>query len=276
MFAKVLKQYRERAGLTRAELAGRIGKSPQFVGALEHIESPKTPSLETLKKLICVLAEPSQRDMEGRQVSNALLRRVAADLALAALDLGTVMKAEPDAVTLDEEVEEQATVKEGARIWILSDRLAEALFDEIAEKTARTINQHKAHYVYFVPFRGWKSHWQVAIESLRTHLDTSILHDHVTVYELSDCAFGCRLRITNPHSENRTARYSLGAGDQSDLLYYPAPMELIVKTVETLSEICLLEKHKHHQSADGTVTDPQLGSIRRVFPERRASQGASL
>lgn len=60
-FDQILRQLRESRGLSRRELAVTIGRSPQFIGALEA-DLSKKPSVETLRSLVIALSlMPAER-----------------------------------------------------------------------------------------------------------------------------------------------------------------------------------------------------------------------
>jgi len=267
-FAVVLEYYREQAGLSRAELATLIAKTPQFVAALESRNKPKQPSLETLHDLIPALATRAVKGPIPPKASPEVWSwKVAVDLALSAIGLD-VPAGVP--VTLAEELADQAGLSEGTKIWILTDLLAEAESQEFARQTAD--NTLKGiEYSYFVPFSMDESHWRRAVDSIRRlrKSSTGKLDDALTMYQISNCAFPCRLRISNPLHNERKGTYGLGwASARAHFLFYPAPRDLLHDTVRVLGEL-IGQLSTGPTRPDGICGNERLGFIRQLFPARK-------
>lgn len=266
-FAHFLEKYRRRGGFSQAELAKRISKSPQYISALERQKGAKSPSVQALKELVNALA----RDKKTRVIDF----RAAVDLTLSAMDLDIAFEIP---INIIEELESQAEVPEESEIWILSDILAEAESKDFAKITAQNIVERRVRYTYFVPFAAEDLNWQRAIKWLLDYVDLELLKESTSIYQISNCAFTSRLRITNPRTNESSARYSLGARGKTHLRFYPAPTELVVKTVHTVMELLLRveeqeqgQTREHEPPNDSIVGHQKLGFMRRVFPPRAGS-----
>lgn len=264
-FAIHLRNYRDRLRLTRNDLALQVGKSYQYIAALEQAASDKVPSLDTLAALIRVLARPITGSADAT-LSARESRAIAADLAFSALGLhfDHLFGIQPANIT-----EELSAQSHASSIWIVSDQLAESLSQRYAARTAEHVRQGVS-YTFFLPFSGRQSQWERALKWIAAHATESEMQEKIVVYQVSDVAFFARLRITNPHGDDRTAVYNLGPSTSGPehALFYPAPMELVVDVVRALSELLLLYQQQPADPGDGIVTDARLGSIRRVFPNR--------
>ncbi len=262
-FAEVLERSRRERGFSQAELARRISKSPQYISALERQRGATFPSVNTLRKLVTKLAQDEDEGVTNLQV--------ASDLALSGIGLDLRFKLP---VNIMKELADQGKAPVGSEFWILSDVLVEAESKDFAEITAENIVKRRMRYTYFVPFSGERYHWQRARKWLQELVvDLELLKKHTSIYQISDCAFTSRLRITNPRGDEPTARYGLGARERMHLNFYPAPQELVVRTVSVLNTLLLLEEEQRRaaqekgEPTDWIFGDCRLGFIRRVFPE---------
>lgn len=171
----------------------------------------------------------------------------------------------------------QSQAPEESEIWVLSDVLAEGERRDFAETTAQNIVERRMRYSYFIPFSvGEGFNWQRAIRWIEDHMQSldpkADLRRNVAVYQLSDCAFSARLRITNPRSNMPSARYSLGAREWTQAMFMPAPTDLVVSTVARLIELLARVEEAQHLSAPDAQSihgealgHPNLGFIRRLF-----------
>lgn len=274
-FAHVLKKYRRLRDFSQAELAKLISKSPQYISALERQKGAKSPSVQALKELVNVLA----RD----ETTGVIDFQAARDLAFSGVGLDITL---PIPVNIEEELG-QAEAHEESEIWVFTDILAEAESRDFAKITAANIVNKRMRYTYFVPFSGEGFNWQRAIKWLLDHArlldaDLELPKESISIYQISDCTFTSRLRITNPRSNEPSARYSLGARGKTHLMFSPAPTDLVLKTVHTIIELLsLVEEQEQGQTPEGEppndsiVGHQKLGFIRRVFPNRAGSFAVS-
>jgi transcriptional regulator with XRE-family HTH domain len=277
-FAAILRKHRERLGLSRKQLAIQTDLSPNYIGMLEDADNAaeKTPSIETLRLLIKHLAQSKSK----------FNRRIAMEIAWAAVGAGMQLPPLEEVAppTLREEIDSQRELPKGTEIWIVSDVIAEGQHVRYANATAYNIVSKSFKYTYFVPFR-LQGNWMVAHEYLRDAVKAAdgCLEESVRVFAISDCAFACRLVITNPASRTPHGRYSLVVDpdvpheqleDADDLgvvepfVYRPAPSELVKSMTTTLSQLVKLADLAIARGDAGVVIDSsrELGSIQRLFP----------
>lgn len=223
--------------------------------------------MEVLKRLVKALA--------WEETTGLVNYQAAAELTLSGIDMDMPFEIP---VNIEDEMESQSEAPEGSEIWVLTDFLAEGKHRRFAEVTAKNIVERRMVYSYFIPFSSGEGfNWRRAIQRIENHvggLDPSFdPNKSVAVYQLSDCAFSARLRITNPRSDVPTARYSLGTSKSTHLMFTPAPTELVLNTVAWLTELLSRVEEEEHTSAPKlepingkALGHPKLGFIRRVFP----------
>ncbi len=195
-----------------------------------------------------------------------------------ALDLDVVGSL-PMPDNTEEELKSQAEApRGGSEIWIITDVLGEAEDRTYARKTVDNILNRRLKYRYFLPFDSQE--WIQAKEWLEDEArsagaDPDVLEGYISVFDLSDCAFSCRLRITNPRSTHPVARYGFGPRATAQAMFPAAPMDLVIRTVTTLTRLLrkLEDRERQPNQDDQSKPGPAVGShelgfIRRRFPER--------
>lgn len=269
-FAHFLRFYRQERGETQAHVAKIVSTSPQNISALERQDGAKTPSMKVLKRIVRHLAWDSEKALWNIQAAR--------DLAFSGLDLDLPLLV---SANIDQELASQAESPEGSEIWIVSDVLAEAESREFARHTVKNILKRKLRYTYFVPFSSAERfHWEKALkwlqdEAKRHEKGRERLDERVAVFQVSDCAFSARLRITNPRREP-TATYGLGKRERAHMMFTPVPTDLVVKTVQRLTDLLGLvegqeqDKPQDRQTTESLIFGPifggkELGHIRRVY-----------
>ncbi len=272
--AFAIRFHRVRLGLTREALAKHIHRSASFIAALERRQPAgdeiKSPSLDTLNRLIDVLAT-----VEGKP--NEKITRIAAQLAFAAVGLESSVFDDLGSQSVPDELENQASVLQQSQIWVLSDILAEGEDHAWAERVVQNIADRGVQYTYFVPF-GRQTNWATAIQNIKYALGKNNVEadEHVTAYRLSDVAFTCRARITNPYSANPTGVYSVLVPSGNSVAaarsyeFPPMPPEVVLGTVRTIKNLISLEDGHRRQSdqSSSVAADPALGSIEHIYPPR--------
>ncbi|MGI0016971.1 MAG: helix-turn-helix transcriptional regulator, partial [Nitrososphaera sp.] len=117
---------RERAGLSRSQLAKKIGVSSSYLSMLENstYQNSKSPSLDILRQLYHSLSKSRQSD--------------AFDLIQAILETDELAPSVMPYGGLSEESQRQlkADVRE---VWIISDLLGENVYDGLFEATYSNI-----------------------------------------------------------------------------------------------------------------------------------------
>jgi transcriptional regulator with XRE-family HTH domain len=247
-FADVLRRYRERRRISQATLASEIDVKPQYISALENVKGGKAPSLKVLHRLVNSLgAQGLSTDW-----------RLAAELSLAAIGVAVPFEMP---ITMEQEIAEQRAVPTNSEIWILSDLFAEAILEEFAQATAENIRRG-VKYSYFVPFELQDLPARAAVDSIRQagRLADDDLHRSIQLFGISNCAFTCRLRITNPGKRSPSARYSVGSSARGDVLFYDAPLEMVTKTASVLHTLIYAQKTSQ---GDKPVGSPEIGYVKK-------------
>lgn len=277
-FAQTLQKFREEDKLTRKDLAERIDKSPQFVAALENPKTEKAPSFETLRDLVYVLAG----DPTEHYASVNLTR--ARDLLFSAIGIPYELNVP---YGLEQEVTEQVEAAAGGtEFWIISDTLGEAQEARFAKAVAENIVHVKARYLYFIPLLSDPRISENVLINLRAHkgMTEDILAERVAIFEVSRCAFPCRLRITDPNGMNPQGRYNLGARGASEQQFYQMPTELLVQAIQVYSDLLQMVLTREALATAGEarvegkkaadknelIGTRETGYIRRVFPKSNA------
>lgn len=274
-FSTILKKRRESLGLSRRELANKIKKSQSYILALEDPNSERKPSLETLRRIVFFLS-CNKEQFQSLSVDNInpvnwrkIDSKVPFRLILSAIGIEPEVLSGLPFSRKDGELKEQTKLEEGAEVWVVSDLLYEAMSKEYAEYTANNIKKRGIKYIYFLPTYVHESHWKRAIEYIKAGISESaeMVHESVRLYYVARCAFGCRLRISNPRGQSPTASYSLSSGPAREYLHYPVPSELITTMVRTFDELIHIEEQKSDSDWAYSV---ELGAIRLIFPEKKA------
>lgn len=261
-FSRFLEFYRRERGLSQAGLAHRIGKTPQYISALELQKGAHVPSVRTLKSLINVLVLDEKTGYTDFQA--------ASDLAFSALDMAPLSMP----TSFSQELEREKKEPKGSTIWVITDFLLEAQERQFARSVLSNIVEREMKYNYFISSSlGSRLQWERAykwMENEAKNLENGLtkLNQQVSVFELPDCAFISRLRIINPHGPYPEGHYDLGGLSRNNYVFLPVPIELVVRTVDTLSELLItLEDEKGQQSENNPVVGhEELGFIRRLFP----------
>jgi transcriptional regulator with XRE-family HTH domain len=278
-FGEILKERRKALKLSREGFAKRAGVSPNYIISIEA-RGNRIPHRKTLFDIIRIAA---CRDEDRATNANAERRRpswgeVDGEVVvrmLAAVDDSAQIDVKKDLrlrrhPKFDEELQEQHAEPTGSEVWIISDVLAEANDPEAARRTAQNISEKKMMYRFFVPFSSSDLHWKNAIDHLSAALGDSrrgFLEERVRVYRLSDCAFNCRVRISQPGTDTSQGRYNIGgvSGDEIELV--PAPHSLMTWTAKNLGTLC------ERADAGWPSSDPHVGLIERVYPSPVAAGG---
>lgn len=274
VFGDMLRERREKLQLTRDEFASRASVSANYLISIEA-RGNRIPHRKKLLDIIRVAScwTPAQartaNAKKGLPPWTEINGAVVATM-LTAVDDSAHVNLERDLrlhrhPTLKDELAEQHEEPEGSEVWILSDILAEAQDAEAAKRTADNIATKRMTYRFFVPFSSPQVHWQTAIDQLEAAVGRArkgLLQERVRIYRLSDCAFGCRVRISRPDSEAPVGRYSIGGTSGDAIEFVPAPPALMAKIATNLGTLC------KRADAGWTSSDPVVGVIERVYPPR--------
>lgn len=211
--------------------------------------------MDTLHALIDTLAKdpnnPNNYDWE-----------TAAKLALAGVGLELPFP-------LPHNIQEEAEDQIGKEVWVISDVLAESLDRDFAHAVGDNITQTESTYIYFVQAGGLRTRWTRALDWIQEKMpkgEPDLLSDRISVYEISRCAFTARMKITHPRGRHPAGHYGLGARDGSLLFFQPVPPEIVLNTVDIISELLLIESQKDDSTTKKMVGDPDIGFIRKLFP----------
>ena len=265
-FAYVLSELRRRSGLTQRALAERINKTPAYVCALEAETGEKTPSLETLRDLVGVLAA-DDRKPHGLDVGVVL--------PLIGAVFGWTFDLVPPEVSAEAEYLE--AFKQAHVVWSASDVLIEAQSLTMAEQLAENIRANQTRFVFLVPFSV--SSWQCTrlLENLeRSGLTIRDIEKHVSIFYASQSAFPCHYQICDPLSSNAQGFYFLGTGNPSGpVTVHRMPVEVRTKVVEVLRNLCSmfhsrLYSTQRNELVSDVVGDFIHGHIQLQFPVDRA------
>lgn len=276
-FGKLIESRRRQLQLTREELAGLVGLSADYLADLET-RGTKRPRLEKLANIARIVAcysrdQAKKADVaRGKPTWDEVNREVALEVMLLAMRVEV-----PDLfknlgmIDFVKEIAEQHQEPEESEIWIISDILAEAIDPGTASKTADNIRDKRIRYRFFVPNSSADVHWRTAVDHIREALGTdgSRVHEHVSVYKLSDCAFACRLRIAGigaPDSVQPSGRYTILGSGARDARLVNAPPALVANITTLLWTLC-------HRADAGPYEDPAVGAISKVFPQSEPRRG---
>lgn len=217
--AVVLTQLRERAGLSRSQLAKKIGVSQAYLAMLENstYQNPKSPSLEVLRQLYHCLSQSKQRD------AFALIQAVleVEDITPSIMPYGGLVD------------EAKRQLKEDVKeIWIISDLLGENIYEKLFETTYNNILKKNVSYVYFLPFGS--DQWHGLIERLKRmkKISTAQLERCVTCIECSPLMFMARIALFNPR--DKTAHGTITLGSMSSFTLFQLERDQIEGICKTL------------------------------------------
>lgn len=282
---KVLRDNRKRLGLSRKDLATAIGRTASYIAALEDPNGSKTPSREVLLRLADALSCPDRKTalslaLPGGFSADICDSEIRLEVILAALEASREELVGIVPWRARKELTQQSELRAGANVWIITNFIAEARFEDAARQTADNIVNNGISYSYFVPFSTPSRLWQDAVNSIGSWIalrHQTLLRERIRVYRLADCAFGSRMRISLPPGAPPVARYSISAAPgtkdsgEGPPFFYPVPQDLadgIVQTLRTLIDRC-------DDSQDiGKACPNELGLLRQVFPaEDNPSEG---
>jgi transcriptional regulator with XRE-family HTH domain len=250
--AVALTQLRERAGLSRSELAKKIGVSHAYLAMLENsnYQNPKSPSLEVLRQLYHTLSQSRQKDAFA--IIQAVLE--VEDIAPPILTHGG----------LDDEARRQLK-EDVSEIWIISDLLGENIHEKLFETTYNNILKRNVSYVYFLPFGS--DQWHGLIERLKRtkKMRTEQLQRCVTCIECAPLMFMARIALFNPREKSTHGTITLGSmGSYTFFQLEKEQIENICKTL--LVPVQNLTLAKTNRDFPKTISLPS-GRFDLVFPK---------
>jgi len=262
-FSRFLEFYRRERNLTQAELARKIGKTPQYISALERQKGAHVPSTKVLRSLANVLVLDEETGYTDFQA--------ASDLAFSALDMMPLSMP----TNFSQELEREKKAPEGSSIWVITDFLLEAQERRFARSVLSNIIERGMKYSYFIPFGGSvgpRLQWERAyrwMENEAKGLEDGLtkLNQQISAFELPDCAFISRLRIINPYGPYPEGHYDFGGVSKNNYVFLPISTDLLFNTISTFSELLITLEDEGEQS-DGKkiVGHKETGFIRRLFP----------
>jgi len=249
--AVVLTNLRERAGISRSQLAKKIGVSPAYLSMLENSThcNPKNPSLDVLRQLYHYLSKSKQTD------AFAIIQ------AILEVDepASPIM---PHGVSDEAQRQLKADVKD---IWIISDLLGENVDDELFDVTQHNILKRNVNYVYFLPFGS--DQWSGLIDRIlrRKKISKSQLERCVTCIECTPLMFLARIAIFNPRE--KTANGTITLGGMGSFTFFNLAKEEVERICKTLLvPLQSLITAKTDKSLPRSITLPS-GRFDLVFPK---------
>lgn len=250
--AVVLADLRERAGLSRGQVAKKVGVSASYLSMLENstYQNPKLPSLEILRQLYHSISKSKQID--------------AIELINALLDTDEI---NPSAV-LHEGVHEEAQrqVRDDVKeVWIISDLLGENIYDNLFESTCNNILTRGVLYVYFIPFGS--DQWYGLIERFKrkSKINEELLRRSVTCIECPPLTFLTRIALFNPRE--KTAHGTITLGGKGNYSFFHLEKEHCENICNTLLvPLQSLVVAKTDKAASNTISLPS-GRFDLVFPQ---------
>jgi transcriptional regulator with XRE-family HTH domain len=250
--AVVLTNLRERAGLSRSQLAKKIGVSSSYLSMLENstYQNSKSPSLDILRQLYRSLSKLRQSD--------------AFDLIQAILETNELAPAVMPYGGLTEEAQRQ--LKEDVQeVWIISDLLGENVYDKLFEATYNNILKRNVSYVYFLPFGS--DQWPGLIERFnrKKKISKDQLERCVTCIECPPLMSLARIALFNPRE--KTAHGTITLGSMGSYTFFQLEKEKIESICKTLLiPLQNLTTAKTDKALPRTISLPS-GRFELVFPK---------
>lgn len=250
--AVVLISLREKAGLSRSQLAKKIHVSQAYLAMLENstYQNPKNPSLEVLRQLYRELSNAKKSDVFD--LTEAILETE--ELAPLIIPYG--------GLTEEAQRQSEEDVKE---VWVISDLLGENIHDKLFETTCSNILKRNVLYVYFLPFGS--DQWPGLIE--RFNRKKKIGKDHlercVTCIECPPLMTLARIALFNPRE--KTAHGTITLGSMGSYTFFQLEKEKIESMVKTLLiPLKNMTTAKEDKTLPRTISLPS-GRFDLVFPK---------
>lgn len=247
-FPKILEDLRRKRGLSGKEVGKALGKSHQYISALES-GGPRgrVPSVSTLRDLVLTLCR-----MPGADAKQVLDMEAAVPLIFSALDLDWT-GCRIGASSVFEEA-----VNHAEEIWMISD-LAEVVVNQALAflKSGKSVT-------FVVPFLTPVPILNLVLEHLEDEVRKEELRKQLRVY-LSNGAISARMWITDLCGSNPKGFYCIGDGIDRRPEFDLVPFECLVQVVSTYSNLVNLHR-RVGLSSTVTVGREDLGHIRLYYP----------
>lgn len=257
-FASVLADLRKRHGHTQKSLASAIGKSPQYIAALE-VSGERKPSLDALRDMVQALGVDPK---DPRRVDNVAVLR----LLLAAVDWDLPFHI-PEVLNPEDFARALSVSSE---VWVVTDVLPEAHSLLFAEFTAKHMMECGTRYVFLVPFSIQEWHVNSAIENLKTlGVSDEQLQKQLAIFRVSSCAVPARVTIINPRGANPQGFYHIAPANASRREIRRMPSDLLTPTIRTYDDLCSLFHNATSVEAKRVkeaIGNQELGYIKLVYP----------
>ena len=296
-FNELIKEHRMRLKLKPEEVAAFIGKTHQYVNLLER-SSSGNPSTKVLNKLIYLLSHKEISKKQRDKLKNLIIKKqdwrlkdLITDVDL--IDFNIFIRLSFTALSAHNMIRYAAgcydnrslevnflSKRENNEIWVMSDDI----FDQLSVNAlyiAVDIRKYNCKYIFFIPTEEISNlKWEKAYFELIDALLNKIIEPRVTssqdahfimdskieVYQISNIAFNCEMKIINPLDENPVALYLIKGRSSEEQRFIEMQPHLAKRIITKLSLI----RHKgvSVDETDTIIDIPELGKVSRVFPKK--------